>query len=110
MTNERSILVGGQIRNLLAIITEVQQENQRLRGLLAEITQRELMSIENQQQANARLIAAAPDMLEVLKGLLFCAEQPLYVEHETFATIFPNQTKALRSAIAKAEGQEARTP
>lgn len=54
----------------------------------------------DQQQANARLIASAPDLLEVLKGI--CCR---VMGNSTGSfTIGVGHIKAARAAIAKAEG------
>jgi hypothetical protein len=47
--------------------------------------------------ANARLISAAPDMLEALRGILESMEMENPLAHKT-------QIDAARAAIAKAEG------
>ena len=49
-----------------------------------------------EQQANARLIAAAPDLLEALRGMLSCC----YDEERDDETI--KAVEAARTAIAKA--------
>lgn len=46
--------------------------------------------------ANARLIAAAPDLLEALQGLLDVTD---------FHELYGNKTEAARAAIAKATGE-----
>lgn len=56
--------------------------------------------------ANARLIAAAPDLLEALKGVVAtnCAQRALAYP-DTFADLsFAIAVDAARAAIAKAEG------
>lgn len=47
--------------------------------------------------ANLKLIAAAPDMAEALKAVTNNMEND-----EGFTTIFPDQLKAIRAALAKA--------
>ena len=47
--------------------------------------------------ANARLIAAAPDLLEALRGLL---------EVTDFYELYGAKTEAARAAIAKVEGKQ----
>jgi hypothetical protein len=47
------------------------------------------------QEANARLMAAAPEMLEALKNL----------ENDDGSTMPPSAWKLVQDAIAKAEGQ-----
>lgn len=47
------------------------------------------------KHANARLIAAAPDLLDALKGLLGITD---------FHELFGSKTEAARAAIAKATG------
>lgn len=53
----------------------------------------------DEQDANARLIAAAPDLLDALKGLFLddAAKHP---------DAFPEAFAAARDAIARAEGSE----
>jgi hypothetical protein len=47
-------------------------------------------------QANARLIAAAPELLEAARKLMF---------HLTGIGVFPNAVVEMQAAIAKAEGK-----
>lgn len=56
---------------------------------------------EDECQANAKLIAAAPDMLEALKGILNSFHESV----KTTASLdeFPS-LKAVQAAIAKAQG------
>jgi len=55
---------------------------------------------ESETLANARLIAAAPDLLEACKGLLAKCEANPAIEH-----LWAEQVEAARAAIAKAEGR-----
>jgi len=56
----------------------------------------------DQQEANARLIAAAPDLLEALKKLLNECEQAGLTDARDFK--WPQVTSLASAAIAKAEG------
>lgn len=58
-----------------------------------------------EHEANARLIAAAPDLLAALKALL--REEPLTYEGSTDAKLYcsVDALAAARAAIAKAEGE-----
>lgn len=63
-----------------------------------------VMSIEAEMRANALLIAAAPDMLEALKGVL------PYMEQSENAGLIGHEgchwpVELVRAAIAKAEGR-----
>lgn len=53
-----------------------------------------------EQQANARLIAAAPDLLAALQGLAWAVSGIEYVETE-----YAEQIADARAAIAKAQGE-----
>lgn len=55
--------------------------------------------------ANARLIAAAPDMLEAMTHLLECCDESDGAQYGTMATSFIR--KLLKDAIAKATGEKA---
>lgn len=55
---------------------------------------------DDEVAANARLIAAAPDLLAALKGALAALEQP-----KTFPVDVDVAKKWMRAAIAKAEGK-----
>lgn len=59
--------------------------------------------IHNENRANALLIAAAPDLLEALQGLLTHAPQPKKKIRDEFHYILYRE--AARKAIAKAEGR-----
>ena len=52
-----------------------------------------------EREANARLMAAAPDLLEALKALLSGSERHI------FSTECKTERDAARTAIAKAEGR-----
>ena len=52
--------------------------------------------------ANARLIAAAPDLLEALEDILFQSEQPIW--HAVGGSVDEATMEDLRAAIAKARG------
>ncbi len=54
--------------------------------------------------ATARLIAAAPDLLEALRGLINCQEDPEF-EDEYRGSPHDNAMRQARAAIAKAEGR-----
>ncbi len=53
--------------------------------------------------ANARLIAAAPEMLEALRGLLANAPKPKRIKDDFSYTLY---LEAARTAILKAEGSK----
>ena len=57
------------------------------------------------QKADARLIAAAPDMLETLRGILARASGAPHDDPELAAREFERIMRMARDAIAKAEGQ-----
>lgn len=57
-----------------------------------------------ESEANARLIAAAPELLEALAGLLKHAPLPKGIRKDFSYTLY---LEAARSAIAKAEGRNA---
>ncbi len=61
------------------------------------------------RQANARLIAAAPDMLEALPGLIECAEilaaQCRVAGDEAHANMWQARADAGKASLAKAEGR-----
>lgn len=64
--------------------------------------------VEN-HEANAHLIAAAPELLEAVKQLLYYAESGNHPNLRTF--LFPGNTPSgftakLKSIVAKAEGRE----
>jgi len=61
------------------------------------------MSLPN--QANARLIAAAPDLLAVLEGLVNSVDEYGLRDHAG-ATITEKETATAHAAIAKARGTE----
>ena len=56
-------------------------------------------AVDAEQDANARLIAAAPELLEALKGMV-----ERYASHDS-GRADPNEPAAARAAIAKAETQ-----
>jgi hypothetical protein len=66
---------------------------------IAKVTDRHRKRDNEENRANARLIASAPDLLEASKELLFKI-QTLQGMDETYAAI-----KALERAIFKAEGK-----
>ena len=55
---------------------------------------------DEELEANARLIAAAPDLLEALERLLAAAEKT------TFSDQFPQECENARAALSKATGGE----
>lgn len=73
------------------------EEISKLNDELAEL-QKMIDGEENQTDANARLIAAAPEMLDALKGLLEVVEENYDNRHEVEAALH---------AISKAEGRDA---
>lgn len=71
-------------------------------GLLAEVI------LDEEAEANARLIAAAPELLEALKDVRAWIMDPFTEEDAASETLHPAFRKALKrvsAAIAKAEGQ-----
>jgi hypothetical protein len=58
-----------------------------------------------EQQANARLIAAAPELLEALRGIQLVAEYTDQHEGMTTRDLFPSRFAAVDQAIAKATGE-----
>jgi hypothetical protein len=58
---------------------------------------------DDNSEANARLIAAAPDMLEALEGLLKNAPRPKSIRKDFSYTLY---LEAAKTAIAKARGTE----
>ena len=59
-----------------------------------------------ENEANARLIAAAPDLLEALSELVAAGDYWLKADDEVKAMLrFGEADKAARAAIAKAEGR-----
>lgn len=67
------------------------------------------MMDEDEQQANARLIAAAPDLLEALQEAVKSGMVPKSSAKEGGANKYSNQVRVadmIRSAIAKATGKQ----
>jgi hypothetical protein len=61
---------------------------------------------EEEQRANARLMAAAPDLLEALNAIIAVDEKsPLVIMHPSVRTQLIVALDDARKAIAKAEGQ-----
>jgi hypothetical protein len=58
-----------------------------------------------EKEANARLIAAAPDMLAALKGVLKSSERVAELRNVPEASTFAQGIASLKEIIAKAEGQ-----
>jgi hypothetical protein len=65
------------------------------------------LGYSKEDEANARLIAAAPDLLEALQTMLIAFAPPNYEEMDEseLETCFPEWTKA-RAAAAKATGEQ----
>lgn len=66
-------------------------------------------SIEKEMEANARLISAAPELLEALRAAVDCGMVPKSSASEGGAVGYASQVKVadqIRAAIAKAEGRE----
>ena len=66
---------------------------------------------EHERDANARLIAAAPDLLAALRGVVLCADargdaEPLDA-YRTRAAMLPGQIARAYAAIARATGADA---
>lgn len=59
----------------------------------------EIIGLDDQSKSDARLIAAAPDLLEALKALIFAAGN-LHPSDDSFWVAI----KAADAAVAKAEG------
>jgi predicted RNA-binding protein Jag len=62
-------------------------------------------SVEIQAQANARLIAAAPDLLEALQSLLQGIKHDNYGDGYAEIVVTTEDVQAARAAIAKATGE-----
>ena len=91
----------------LSVIAEYEQDGNRHHCHVADATQRNPMrepSIE--EHANARLIAAAPDLLAALKNFMAgVSTGAVYVQSEEDERLV-NAFAQIRAAIAKAEGKE----
>lgn len=64
---------------------------------------------EAQMEANARLIAAAPELLEALKEALACGMVPVSSANEGGAVMYSEHVRVadmIRAAVAKAEGKQ----
>lgn len=78
------------------IITESEDEN----GEVRSICELPVVHHDDENEANARLIAAAPDLLEVLKHIRRCIPYGGFVQiHDNSMTL-----AQIDAAIAKAEG------
>lgn len=60
---------------------------------------------EEEDEANARLIVAAPDMLDALKALIACSEEPDPESLSPRAPLLVGAWAKARDAISKAEGR-----
>lgn len=60
-----------------------------------------------EQEANARLIAAAPELLDVLTRMVDQISDPLNAEHQLGAFVLGARIAEARAAIAKATGGQA---
>ena len=69
-------------------------------GMLRFVARVDEYDFESQSKANANLIAAAPDMYDVIESIINTWDGPLY-RHE----MAPNIDKA-RKALAKARGEK----
>ena len=63
------------------------------------------LAFDEEQRANARLIAAAPDMLEVLQGELHEVEEDLKLANDSDLDRLIKRRNAIEVVIAKAEGR-----
>lgn len=73
-------------------------------GFLADVRMRPTYTHNTEEYgANARLIAAAPDLLEALEGLLKNAPRPKSIRKDFSYTLY---LEAAKTAIAKARGTE----
>jgi hypothetical protein len=61
---------------------------------------------DSEQDANARLIAAAPDLLEQLKNILARFENCARIHGNTEDWVIDAATEKARAVIAKATGEE----
>ena len=74
-------------------------------GVIQEVAACGLTELREQQEANVRLIAAAPDLLEALQMLVEACTDSNDGCHGTLSTSFV--ANLVESAIAKATGQSA---
>lgn len=67
----------------------------------------ECFNFPGSTEANARLIAAAPELLEALEAVdvWFSSPSPRSEEHLDWLAFCDNQLKLVRAAIAKAKGE-----
>jgi hypothetical protein len=93
INNDGSVPVSGPDSKICEVAC--QAPFKRGAGHLSECTERD---------ANARLIAAAPELLEALKALVACCETYPAFQKETNQITF-GRMEAARAAIAKAEGR-----
>lgn len=67
---------------------------------------------EAEARANASLIAAAPELLEAVKEVLFWCEDDVNlvlnrpIDREDWVGVLRSRARFLRAAVAKAEGRE----
>lgn len=80
------------------IVTELTEQY----GIIAQVRKDSLENGYDEANANAHLIAAAPDMLEALKGLLANAPVPKRIKDDFSYILY---REAASKAIAKAEGR-----
>ena len=70
------------------------------------IAECDLQSDEAQNRANARLIAAAPELLDALRELIAAGDYCITTDDDAKAMLrFGDAHKAARAAIAEAEGR-----
>ena len=74
-----------------------------IQAVICEIDTKSLQTTDAIRLANARLIAAAPDMLAILKSLVFETSHFIHGDGKNGA-IVANELKNAIAAISKAEG------
>ena len=81
-------------------ITQPQDKENRTAGYYAEV--RRFTSDQKQVEANARLISAAPELLEALKGAVRCMETDINIGRGVDLYYY----EKAKDAIAKAKGEQ----